>query len=69
MKDYLIIVDNVRRRIKVDDDRDDVLKKVKTTNKSRYTSIYNENRIPIYIRIVTIVAKPIVALLPLSSLL
>lgn len=61
MKDYLVIVDNARRRIKAEDDRDDVLKKNKTSNKSYYTSTHNENHASLYTRSTTIDARPIVA--------
>ncbi len=64
MKDYLIIANNVRRRIKIDDDRKDIFKKNKTTNKSRYTTIaYNDNRASIYSCTIITIAKLIVAIL------
>lgn len=61
MKDYLVTVDNARRRIKAEDDRDGVLKKDKATNKPYYTSTHNGNRASPYTRTTAIVAKPIVA--------
>jgi len=64
MKDYLIIANNVRRRIKIDNNRKDIFKKNKTTNKSRYTTIaYNDNRISIYSRTIITIAKLVIAIL------
>jgi len=58
MKNYLIIANNVRRRIKIDNNRKDIFKKNKTTNKSRYTTIvYNDNRVSIYSRTIITIAK------------
>lgn len=69
MKDYLIIANNARRRIRIDDNRKNIFKKNKTTNKSRYTTIvYNDNRISIYSRIIITIAKFIVATLALVIL-
>jgi len=66
MKDYLIIANNARRRIRIDNNRNDIFKKNKTTNKSRYTkTIYNDNRIFIYSRIITTIAKLAIATLAL----
>ncbi len=62
MKNYLIIANNVRRRIRIDDDRKDIFKKNKTTNKPRYTTTaYNDNRASTYSRTITTIAKPAVA--------
>jgi len=72
MKDYLIIANNVRRRIKIDDNCKDIFKKNKTTNKSRYTTIvYNDNRVSIYFRTIITIAKLVVAILAsiISSLI
>ena len=69
MKNYLIIANNVRRRIKIDNDRKDIFKKNKTTNKSRYTTIvYNDNRVSIYSRTIITIAKLVVAILALVIL-
>jgi len=69
MKDYLIIANNVRKRIKIDNNRKDIFKKNKTTNKSRYTTIvYNDNRIFIYFRTIITIAKLIVAIFALIIL-
>jgi len=69
MKNYLIIANNVRKRIKIDDDRKDIFKKNKTTNKSRYTTIaYNDNRVSIYSRIIITIAKLAIAILALVIL-
>ncbi len=63
IKDYLIIANNVRRRIKINNDRKDIFKKNKTTNKSRYTTIvYNDNRVSIYSRTIITIAKLVVAI-------
>jgi hypothetical protein len=63
MKDYLIIANNVRRRIKIDNDHKDIFKKNKTTNKSHYTTIaYNDNRISIYSRTIITIAKLAIAI-------
>jgi len=69
MKDYLIIANNVRRRIKIDDDHKDISKKNKTTNKPHYTTtIYNDNRASIYSRTIITIAKPTIAILaPITS--
>ncbi len=73
MKNYLIIANNVRRRIRIDNDRKDIFKKNKTTNKSRYTTIvYNDNRASIYSRIIITIAKLAIAIstliiLPLTN--
>jgi len=64
MKDYLIIANNVRRRIKIDNDHKDISKKNKTTNKSHYTTIvYNDNRVSIYSRTIITIAKLAIAIL------
>ena len=69
MKNYLIIANNVRRRIKIDNDRKDIFKKNKTTNKSSYTTIvYNDNRVSIYSRTIITIAKLVVAILALVIL-
>jgi hypothetical protein len=69
MKDYLIIANNVRRRIKIDNDRKDIFKKNKTTNKSCYTTtIYNDNRVSIYFRTIITIAKLVVAIFALVIL-
>ena len=69
MKDYLIIANNARRRIRVDNDRKDIFKKNKTTNKSRYTTIvYNDNRVSIYSCTIITIAKLVVATLALIIL-
>ncbi len=63
MKDYLIIANNVRRRIKIDNNRKDIFKKNKTTNKSRYTTIaYNDNCVSIYSRTIITIAKLAIAI-------
>jgi len=69
MKDYLIIANNVRRRIRIDNNRKDIFKKNKTTNKPRYTTTaYNDNRASIYSRTNITIAKPIVAIpAPITS--
>jgi len=64
MKDYLIIANNVRRRIKIDNDHKDIFKKNKTMNKSHYTTIvYNDNRVSIYSRTIITIAKLAIAIL------
>jgi len=69
MKDYLIIANNVRKRIRIDNDRKDISKKNKTTNKLRYTTIvYNDNRASIYSRTIITIAKLVVAI-PASIIL
>jgi len=63
MKDYLIIANNARRRIRVDDNRNNILKKNKTTNKSCYTKVvYNDNRVSIYSSTITTIAKLAIAI-------
>ncbi len=63
MKNYLIIANNVRKRIKIDNDHKDISKKNKIINKSRYTTIvYNNNCVSIYSRIIITIAKLIVAI-------
>ncbi len=64
MKDYLIIANNVRKRIRIDNDCKDISKKNKTTNKLRYTTIvYNDNCVSIYSRTIITIAKLVVAIL------
>jgi len=64
MKNYLIIANNVRRRIKISNNRKDIFKKNKTTNKSCYTTIvYNDNRVSIYFRTIITIAKLAIAIL------
>jgi len=72
MKDYLIIANNARRRIRVDNDHNDISKKNKITNKSRYTkTIYNDNCVSIYSRTIITIAKLVIAIfaLVISSLI
>jgi len=58
----LIIANNARKRIRIDDDHKDISKKNKTTNKSYYTTIvYNDNRVSIYSRTIITIAKLVVA--------
>lgn len=64
MKDYLIIANNVCRHIKINNDRKNIFKKNKKTNKPRYTTIvYNDNRVSIYSRTIITIVKLIVAIL------
>ena len=69
MKNYLIIANNVRKRIKIDNDHKDISKKNKITNKSRYTTIvYNNNCVSIYSHIIITIAKLAIAILALVIL-
>ncbi len=63
MKNYLIIANNVRRRIKINNNYKNIFKKNKTTNKLHYTTIiYNDNRVSIYSRIIITIAKLVVVI-------
>ncbi len=59
----MIIANNVRKRIRIDNDYKDIFKKNKTTNKLHYTTIaYNDNRVSIYSRTIITIAKLVIAI-------